>query len=59
MQNVQIAKLIVAPGEDDSGRRAILRALVGMQGIVSDNVLKSSYEGTTEEKWVFINLLLP
>ena len=72
MQNVQIARLIVALGEDDSGRRAILRAVAGMQGIVSDKALKSLYEGTTEEKVivpphihaalceiVFINLWLP
>ena len=52
MQNVQIAKLIVALGEDDSGRRAIFRAVAGMQGIVSDKALKSLYEGTTEEKLI-------
>ena len=40
-QNVQIARLIVALGEDDSGRRAILRAVAGMQGIVSDKALES------------------
>ena len=40
-QNVQIARLIVALGEDDPGHRAILRAVSGMQGIVSDKALES------------------
>ena len=52
MQNVQIARLSVALGEDDSGRRAIFRTVAGMQGIVSDNALESLYDGTTEEKLI-------
>ena len=51
-QSVQIARLIAALGEGDSGRRAILRAVAGMQGIVSDKALESLYEGTTEEKLI-------
>ena len=46
-QNAKNAKLIVALGDNDSGRRAILRAVAEMQSIVSDQELDDLADGSS------------
>ena len=46
---MQVARLIVALGEDDSGRRAILQAIAAKQGIVSEHELDRLAEYFADE----------
>ena len=49
-QNVQVARIIVALGEDNSGRRAILLAIADKQGITSDYELGRLADGCADER---------
>ena len=49
-QSAQIAKLIVSLGGNDSGRRAIFRAVAERQGIVSDQELDNLADGSSGQK---------
>ena len=48
--NVQIARLIVALGETGEGRRGILRAVAGKQGIVDDDEIEALIDGTAKHR---------
>ena len=49
-QDMQVARLIVALGEDDSGRRAILRAIAENQGITFERELDRLADVSADER---------
>ena len=48
--NAQVMSLVTALGSNGAGRRAIIKAVAGQQGIVEDDELERLYSGTSELK---------
>ena len=49
-QNVQIIKVIAALGENDGGRRAILKAMALKQGMFSNQDVDDLLDGSSERR---------